>query len=148
MSKETNTNPFWNDTFKGFKDNKLPWFDTELMLSSYRRNMNLITTTQQIAAETTKAVIQLQAQYMKDVFEQLSDQSKQNITTFSPEEKVVQQSEKTKTAFDQAIEHAKNVNSIIATSNEKIIENVQQRFKEGVDESTSLAKKATTTTKK
>lgn len=148
MSKDTYTNPFWNDSFKGFKDNKLPWFDAELALSSYRRNMHLITTTQQIAAETTKAVMQLQTQYMKDVFEQLSEQTKQNMTApFSPEERVSQQSEKTKTALDQAIEHARTVNSIIATSNEKIIENVQQSFKEGVDESTSVAKKATTAKK-
>src|SRR5436190_22842269 len=103
MNKDTYTHPFWGENFKGLKDNKLPWFDTELALASYRRNMHLINTTQQIAAETTKAVIQLQAQYMKDVFEQLSEQTKQNISTFSPEERVAHQSEKAKTAVDQAI---------------------------------------------
>lgn len=141
MSKETYTNPFWGDSTKGLKDMKLPWMDSELMLSNYRRNMNFINTTQQIAAETTKAVIQLQTQYMKDIFEQLSEQTKQNISTLSPEEKVSRQSEATKTALDQAIEHARNVNTLISQSNEKIIENVQKRFKESVDESSSLGKK-------
>lgn len=145
MSKDTYTNPFLGDPFKGWKDNKLPWVDTELMLSSYRRNMNLINTTQKIVAETTKAVLQLQAQYMKDVFEQMSEQTKQNISTASPEESVTRQSETTKATLDQAIEHARNVNTLISKSNEKIIENVQKRFKEGVDESTSLAKKTTKT---
>jgi phasin family protein len=144
MNKETYTNPFWGDNVKGLKDIKFPWFDSELMLSNYRRNMNLINTTQQIAAETTKAVIQLQAQYMKDVFEQLSEQTKQNISTFSPEERVAYQSEKTKAAVDQAVDHARNVNTLISKSNEKIIENVQKRFNEGVDESASLAKKTKT----
>ena len=144
MSKDTYTNPFWGESFKGLKDIKLPWLDTELMLSSYRRNMDLINTTQQIAAETTKAVVQLQAQYMKDVFEQLSEQTKHNISTFSPEERVAHQSEATKATLDQAIEHARNVNTLISQSNEKIIETVQKRLKEGVDESASLAKKAKT----
>ncbi|MBA3814294.1 MAG: phasin family protein [Alphaproteobacteria bacterium] len=141
MSKETYSSPFWGENFKGFKDNKFPWLDTDLILSGYRRNMTLITTTQQIAAETTKAVMQLQAQYMKDVFEQLSEQTKKNISAASPEERVAHQSEKAKTAVDQAIEHGRNVNAIITKSNEKIIENVQKRFKEGVDESASLARK-------
>ncbi len=141
MSKDPYTNPFAGDTFKAFKEAKLPWFDPELMFSSYKRNMNLITTTQQIAAETTKAVVQLQAQYIKDVLEQLSERTKQNISTASPEEKATQQSEATKASLDQAIDHARNVNTVIAKSNEKIIETVQKRFKEGVDESASMAKK-------
>jgi len=145
MSKDTYTNPFLGDHFKGWKDNKLPWADTDLMLSSYRRNMNLINTTQQIVAETTKAVIQLQAQYMKDVFEQMSEQTKHNISTASPEESMARQSETTKASLDQAIEHARNVNTLISKSNEKIIENVQKRFKDSVDESASLAKKTTKT---
>ncbi len=141
MSKDPYTNPFAGDTFKAFKEAKLPWFDPELMFSSYRRNMDLITTTQQIAAETTKAVVQLQSQYIKDVLEQLSERTKENISTASPEEKVAQQSEATKASLDQAIDHARNVNTVIAKSNEKIIETVQKRFKEGVDESASVAKK-------
>lgn len=141
MSKDPYTNPFAGDTFNAFKEAKLPWFDPELMFSSYKRNMNLITTTQQIAAETTKAVVQLQAQYIKDVLEQLSERTKQNISTASPEEKATQQSEATKASLDQAIDHARNVNTVIAKSNEKIIETVQKRFKEGVDESASMAKK-------
>lgn len=144
MSKDTYSNPFWGDHFKGLKDPKLPWLDTELMLASYRRNMNLINTTQQIAVETTKAVMQIQAQYMKDVFEQISEQTKQNVSTISPEDRAFKQSESTKAVVDQAIEHARNVNTLIAKSNEKIIENVQKRFKEGVDESTALAKKTKT----
>lgn len=144
MPKDSYTNPFWGDNFKGLKDPKLPWLDTELLLSSYRRNMNLINTTQQIAAETTKAVIQLQAQYMKDILEQMTEQTKQTVSTASPEDRVIHQSESTKATIDQAIEHARNVNTLIAKSNEKIIETVQKRFKEGVDESTALAKKAKT----
>jgi phasin family protein len=147
MAKDKFTNPFWGDSFPHFKESRFPWFDSDLMLSSYRRNVDLINTTQQIAAETTKAVIELQAAYMKDIFEQLSEQSKRNFSTFSPEERVAQQKEATKTTFNQAMEHARNVNSLISQSNEKIMENVQKRFKESIDESGEYATKPRTKTK-
>lgn len=142
MTKETFTNPFSAENFKGFKDVKLPWLDSEFILSNYRHNMNLINSTQQIAADTTKAIMQLQAQYMKDVFEQLGEQTRQNISTFSQKERATKQSEGAKTAIDHAIEHARNVNTLISQSNEKIIENVQKRFNEGVEETAAMAKKA------
>jgi len=142
MNKDTFTNPFWNESLKGWKEAKLPWLDMELMLSSYRRNMELIHTTQQIVSETTKAVAQLQAQYMKDIFEQMNEQTKHNLSIATPEEKAARQTDTTKKNIDQAVEHAKILNEIISKSNEQIIDNVQKRFKESVDETTSLAKKA------
>lgn len=144
MTKDTYTNPFWNDNLMGLKGAKLPWLDMEQILASQRRNMDLINSTQQIVAETTKAVIQLQAQYMKDTFDELSEQTKKNVSAFSPEEKIVNPSETIKAPLDQAIEHARNVNSLITQSSEKIIENVQKRFKEGMDESASIVKKTKT----
>jgi len=148
MNKDAFNNQFWGETLKVWKDGKLPWLDTELFLSSYRRNMNLLNTTQQIAAETTKAVLQLQAEYVKDVFEQMSEQAKKNITTFSPEERISHQSQTTKQTFDQALEHARHVNELISKSNEKIMENVQKRFKEGLDESATFTKAKSTTKSK
>lgn len=138
----TYTNPFWNEGLKGFKDGKLPWFDMDLMLSNYRRNMELINTTQQIVSETTKAVAQLQTQYMKDFFEQMQEQTKQNLSMGSPEEKFTRQSDATKKNLDHAVAHARHLNEIIAKSNENIIENVQKRFNEGVEETAAMGKKA------
>ena len=142
MNKETNN--FWGENFKKWNEAKLPWLDSDLLLSNYRRNAELINTTQQIVAETTKAVIQLQAQYMKEVFEQANTQTKQNMTMGSPEEKVSRQSDATKRNLDQAVEHTRNLNDILSQSNEKIIENVQKRFKETIDETASMAKKTKT----
>jgi phasin family protein len=143
MNKETNN--FWSENFKKWNEAKLPWLDAEVLLSNYHRNMDLINSTQQIVAETTKAVIQLQAQYMKDIFEQVNAQTKQNMTACSPEEKVSRQSDATKKNLDQAVEHGRNLNELLSKSNEKIIENVQKRFKETLDETASLAKKAKAT---
>lgn len=144
MSKETHTNPFWNEHGMGLKGTKLPWLDPELMMTNYRRNVDLMNTTQQIAAETTKAVMQLQSQYVKDVFEQFGEQTKRNMSTGSPEEKATRQTETTRATFDQTVDHARTLNAIIAKSGEKIIENVQKHLKESLDDSATAAKKTKT----
>lgn len=144
MSKETHTNPFWNEHYMGLKGTKLPWLDPEVIMANYRRNVDLMNTTQQIAAETTKAVMQLQAQYIKDVFEQFSEQTKRNMSASSPEEKATRQTETTKETFDQTIDHARTLNAIIAKSGEKIMENVQKHLKESLDDSAAAVKKTKT----
>jgi phasin family protein len=139
MTKEKYAFPFWGNTFN--TDAKLPWLDMELLAASYRRNLDLMNTAQQITAETTKSIMQLQTQYMKHVFDQLSEQAKHNLSMTSFEEKSAHQSETTKVTLDQAIEHGREVHSLLSKANEKLIETVQKRFKEGMDESAAMAKK-------
>jgi phasin family protein len=142
MTKETYTPPFWEDTMNTFKNTKTPWVDMETLMTNYRRNMDLINSTQQIVGEATKSVLQLQTQYVKNVFDQMSEQTKHSLATEALEAKTEPHTERAKATVDQAIAHAREVNTVIAKSNEKIIENFQNRFKESVDESASLAKKA------
>ena len=139
MAKETNIPPFMEDSFKKFK---LPGVDMETLLSSYQKNMELINTTQKIATETTQSVMELQKQYFKKVFDQWNEEVKTNISKTSLDEKTAYKAETAKTAVDETIQHVRDVNSLIAKSNEKIIDSIQTRFKEGLDESAALAKKA------
>jgi len=142
MTTERQEHSFWTEHMNTFKDIQPPWLDNELFMTAYRRNMELMNTTQQITAEATKAIMQLQTQYMKYIFDQLGKQTKEGLSTASPEEKAFHQSDLAKQAIDQALEHAREINSIIAKSNDKIIERIQKCAKDGVDESISMAKKA------
>lgn len=142
MTKENQPYSPWGEGINAFKDMKLPWGDNEFFMSAYRRNMEFMNATQQISAETLRAVTELQTEYMKSIFNQLSEQTKHCLSTRSPEEKVVRQTDVAKNTIDQAIEHAREINSIIARSNDKIIENIQKAAKKSVEETTSFAKKA------
>ncbi len=141
MTKETFTPPFWEDTMNTFKNTKSPWLDMETFMSNYHRNMELLNSTQQIIGESTKSVMQLQTQYMKNVFDQMSEQTKHCLATEALETKTEHPTERAKATVDQAIAHARDLNTVITKSNEKIIENFQNRFKEGVEESANLSKK-------
>lgn len=143
MTKDKQEQPFWNEKMNVFNTGKNPWIDNELFLSSYRKNMELINATHQIVAETTKSLMELQTQYMKNAFEQLSEQSKQCLSMGSPEDKAHKHSEMAKETLDQAVEHAREINTILTKSNEKIIEGIKKSAKEGLEEAVSMAKKAT-----
>lgn len=138
--KKTFIPPFWEDTLKIFKQAKVPWLELEPFLANYRRQMELINTTQKIATEATKAIIQLQTQYMKHTFEQLSKRARHNFST-SSNDKTTQQADLAKAKIDEAIDHARELNSILLKSNDQIIESFKKSTKDSIDKSTSIAKK-------
>ena len=147
MVKETNIPPFGSEEanpfkkFDAFKQFKLPGLDLETLILNYQRNIELVNSTQQVVAEATKSIMELQSEYMKKGFDQWNVQVKDCCSKAPFEEKTTHQAEAAKTAVNQTIAHAQEVNSIIAKSSEKIIGSVQKRFKEGLDESAILVKK-------
>lgn len=143
MAKDKQDQPFWGENMNTFNTGKNPWLDNESLLSSYRKNMELMNATHQIVAETTKSLMELQTQYMKNAFEQLSEQSKQCLSMGNPQDKASKHSEMAKDTIDQAVEHAREISTIIAKSNDKIIEGIKKSAKEGLEEAVSMAKKTT-----
>ncbi len=137
MTSNGKFSPYWDE-------DKMSWGEIENIIEGYKRNVELMAVTQQIAIETTKSVIQLQTQYMKHAFDQLSSQAKHGLSPNVNDD----QSEFGKATVDSAVQHATKINTILTKSNEKIIENVQKRFKEGLEESAATVKKAKSSTKK
>ncbi|HUX80675.1 MAG TPA: phasin family protein [Alphaproteobacteria bacterium] len=148
MAKETNIPPFGNaeanpfKQFDAFKQFKFPGLDLETLLLNYQKNMELMNSTQQVAVEATKSIMKLQNDYFKKVFDQWNEQVKCCCSKTPLEDKTTRQAEVTKAALDQAVEHTQGLTSIVAKSNEKIVDSVQKRIKEGLDESLNLAKKS------
>ena len=142
MSKEKQPYSSWSESINTFKEGKLPWGDNEFFMAAYRRNVEFLNTTQQIAVETMRAVTELQTEYMKSAFNQWSERAKECLSATSCEEKAACHTDIANKTIDQAIEHAREVNSILAKSNSKIIENFQKTAKKNVEETSSLSKKA------
>lgn len=141
MAKETNIPPFMEEGFCSFKQFKFPGADMETLLSTYQKNMELMNAAQKITTETTQSVMDLQKQYFKSVFDQWNDEIKNSFSKAPSEEKTAHQAETAKAAVDQTIKHVRDVNAIIAKSNETIIESMQNHFKKSLNESSDLAKK-------
>lgn len=147
MVKETNIPSFGEGAFNPFKafnpykQFKFPGFDLETLLANYQRNVELMNSTQKIVVEATKSIMELQNDYMKTVFDQWNDQVKSCCSQSPFEEKTAHQTEAAKEALNRTIEHIQGVDSIIAKSNERIMDSVQKRVKEGLDESLKMSKK-------
>ena len=147
MTKETNAPPFgkeWTTSFNQFnpfKQFKFPGVDAGTLLSSAQKNMELIAKAQQLAADSTKSIIDRQNEYCKDAFDQWNEHLKFCCSKAPLEEKTAHHADISKKAIDKTVTHLRDVNSIIAKTHEKIVESVQNRLKESIDESLNLAKK-------
>jgi hypothetical protein len=137
MTKDTNIPPFMEESMKAFKDFKFPGNNMQDMMAMYKKNIELMNTTQQIAIEATKAMMELQRNFMQSAFEEWSDQMKTAASKGSFDDPA----QKAKKAMDDTVEHMKELNTIVEKSNEKIKDSFQKRIKESIDETTNLGKK-------
>ncbi|MBY0293441.1 MAG: phasin family protein [Alphaproteobacteria bacterium] len=142
MAKESHTSSCEDRIFNPFKKMKCPMFNMEMLMTNTQKNIELMTETQQIFAESLKSIMELQNEYFKKVMDQWNEQVKCCCSKAPLEEKTAHQAEAKKTAINQAVEHARELSSIISKSSEKIIGSVQKRIKEGLDESLNLEKKS------
>ncbi len=141
MSKDTNVPPFGEELFSAFKQFKVPGIDMEALVASHQKNMDLLTSTQKKAVESTNSIIELQNNYLKKAFDQWNEQLTHNCTKTSFEEKATCHAQATKEMSERALEHMKEINTIIVKSNEKVIDSIQKHFQESFNDSLNLVKK-------
>ncbi len=142
MTKETFTSSLSEGIFNPFKNVKGSMLDMETLTAIYQRNLELMNSTQKIAAEATKSIMELQHEYFKRTLDQWNEQIKYCCSKAPLEEKAACHAEASKEALNQTIKHAQEVNSIMVKSNEKALEAIQNRIKEGLDESVKMTKKS------
>jgi phasin family protein len=142
MTKKSSLPPFFGQEFASFKPFEFPGVNMETLLSSYQKNMELMNATQKIATETAQTLMEIQNQYVQKVVGQMNQQAKHTFSKAPLEEKATHQAEVAKTTVDELIRHLRTTNAIIAQSNEQIIESIQRRFKESLDESSEFVKKS------
>ncbi|MBY0500652.1 MAG: TIGR01841 family phasin [Alphaproteobacteria bacterium] len=142
MIKDTHIPPFMEEGLNAFKQFKFSGVDTENLMSTYQKNLELMNAAQQITVETAQSVAELHNQFMKNAIAQWNDQIKYCYSKAPLEEKTTYHAEATKAAVDHVIEHTRALNSIIAQSNAKLNETLQKRFKEGLDDSINMTKKS------
>ncbi|MBX9621260.1 MAG: phasin family protein [Alphaproteobacteria bacterium] len=142
MTKYTNIPPFMEEGLNNFKKFNFPGVDMETLLKSYQRNVEFMNDTQQVIAESTQSLLGLHKQFLMEAFEKWNEQVANAFSASSPADKVTQQTEASKAAMERMVEHAQNLQSTVEESNKKLVDSLQKRFKDSVDESVNLAKKS------
>ncbi|GEM_PF-2659679 len=141
MASEKNLPPMFEKLSNSFKQAKVPSFHMERLLSSFQKNMALIASAQKTLAEATQNLVNIQTQHAQKIIQQWDEEMKSSLSKVAQEEKTAHQAETIKKTIDEMTAHLREVNSVIAKSNQQIMESCQARMKEVMEESSELIKK-------
>lgn len=129
-------NPFQKvqESMKEFT-NKMPSLDKEAMMSSHKKNMEALTEANKMAIEVMKSIAQLQTQYVKQTFEDMSSIMKDALAhPPASKEAVAKHSMHAKTQAEKAFEHGSNITATLAKSQKEIFDLMHNRYHEGAQE--------------
>lgn len=114
---------------------KIPHLDREAMMNSHKKNMEALTEANRMAVEVMKSIAQLQTQYVKQTFEDMSSIMK-DMFVHPPmsKESVEKQSDHLKNQTNKAFEHGANISATLAKSQKEIFDIMHSRYNEGAKE--------------
>ena len=141
------TNPFFEadmskmfDMSKITGDMRIPQFNMEAAANLHRKNIESFTALNQAAFESFQALWRRQADVARQMMEETAQTIQAIVSTPSPEEKVLKQTEASKATMEKCLANARDVSETIAKCNAQALETVSTRFNEGMDELRGIIK--------
>ena len=136
-------NPFADmDVQKMMGEFKLPNVDVDAVVAAQKKNIEALTSANQLAVEGIQAIARRQAEIMRHTVEELQQNMQYFMGAGAPEAKVAASTELTKTAFEKAISNMKELSEMVAKSNCEAFDVINKRVAESLDEIRDLTKKA------
>jgi phasin family protein len=135
------------DPMKLFRDMKLPALpDMEAVLSTYRRNMEVLSQANRIALEGAQTVGKRHMEILQQTMSELTENLQALSTIESPQAKAAKQAELLKRGYERAVANTKELSDLIRHANTEALALLNQRFVETMDEVKALIEKASSTT--
>jgi phasin family protein len=129
------SNPFFeNDFTKIFSEFKVPGLDMQSLVATQRRNIEAVQTANQLAIEGVQAVVRRQSEIMRQMVEESSTVLRDMMATGAPEQKIAQQTELVKTAFEKALGNLRELTEMVAKSNTEAADVLTKRIGESLTE--------------
>jgi phasin family protein len=133
------------DPMKMFRDMKLPAMpDMEAMLSTYRRNIEVLSQANRVALEGAQTVAKRHMEILQQTMSELTDSMKTLTALESPQAKAAKQAELLKRAYERAVAHTKELSDLIQHANTEAVGLLNHRVVEAMDEVKALMEKSTT----
>lgn len=149
MGGKMTYNPFQKvqDTIKEIS-NKMPILDREAMMSSHKKNMEALTEANKMAIEVMKSIAQLQSQYVKQTFEDMTSIMRDTMGHQNSSKEILEkQSNHMKDQVQKAFDHGASITSTLAKSQREIFDIMHNRYHQGAQETFDLQEKVTKKTK-
>jgi phasin family protein len=125
---------FENDFTKMFSEFKIPGFDMQSLVATQRRNIEAVNTANQLAVEGIQAVLRRQAEIMKSMVEESSTVLRDLMAQGAPEQKIAQQTDVVKGAFEKALANLRELTEMVAKSNTEAADVLTKRIGESLTE--------------
>lgn len=129
-------NPFF-DAMKGFQ---MPQWDQESTIQAYRKNIETMTTAQKSLLEMMKEVTTMNAEFSRNMMEDMKDHMQALGKAKTMEEKTQLNVDKVKNNLESIMSHSREITDLWSKSCTSVGEKIQQRFQESVVEAQSSVK--------
>jgi len=134
-------NPFVDGDFGNMMDFskvaeqfKVPGVDSGALMESQRRNIETFAEINRIAFESARAIMQRQAEILRQATEEAAKAVRELSKPGKPEEKVAKQADLVKQAYELSLANLRELAEMSAKSNTKAAELFSDRFTTGLEE--------------
>lgn len=134
----------YTDFFKAFSDYRCP-VDFDGIFSSQRRNIEAVTSANQVVAEGVQAAFRRQGEIARSNTETLLKASKELFNVSSPDQSATKQADFAKTVFENTLSNLREISEMVTKSSYEAFDLLNKRAAESLDE---LSKVASSTTQK
>ena len=135
---KTNATPSF-DPAAMFSQFKLPMVDMDALAAAQQRNLEAISTANQVAAEGVKAIAALQGEIVRSVVDGYTTAVRDLMAVKDPTAGAAKQAELAKTAFETTIANTREITELAVKTNSAAAEVLNKRVVEGLDEIKTLA---------
>lgn len=134
--------PFDFDISKYLSEMKVPGVDMDAMVAAQQKNLEAMTAANRLAFEGLQAIMKRQAELMRQAVEESTAAATGLAGASTPTDKLVKQTELAKEAFERAVSNAREMAEMMAKSNTEVVDLLNKRFTEALDEVKGVVSKA------
>lgn len=121
--------PFWEaDISRMMAEFKVPGVDMETIIAVQRRNVEALTSANQLALEGVQAVVRRQMDIMRQSLEEMSSMATELMGATTPEARLAKQAELTRESFERTVARLKELSDMIAKSNADAVDVINKRI--------------------
>jgi phasin family protein len=130
------------DFTKYLKDMKVPGLDLDAIVTSQKKNVEALTNANRLAFEGMQAVMQRQAELLRQSVEEYAKTAQSMGDMKDPQEAMARQTDMAKQAFERMISNMREMSELMAKSNNEVFELLNKRFGETLEEMKGMMDKA------
>lgn len=127
---------------KMFELPKLPHFDFNGLFSIQRRNIEALTSINQVVAQSFQSISKRQAEILQNTVQEFISNAKDMFSSATPETNATKQAEFARKSFEKGLANVRELVELAAESNGEAFEVLNKRAVEAMEDFNKLAKKA------